>query len=219
MSFRSNIANIAILPTNTTIDDNLSPSSPVELVDVEIPQSGMADYSDKSFVVFGEATRKYITQLKSLGGKFNGKLKEKPGFSGGSAWIFYMKLKPQVTKFINQINTEPPQDIHLVQNMQNRQDGQGINLPTVITPMITSNYQNIRWKVFKPSAGMLASIKANGVETTGEVIQIETHKDIVDTAYIRIGENNSKLVICNGKWAVYGYMVDHTVFFSEKVTI
>lgn len=69
------------------------------------PMLGVVDYSDKTFIVYGEATRTYKNQLKNLGGKFNKYLKQRPGFAGGAAWVFTKKLKPTVYAFVNQVNS------------------------------------------------------------------------------------------------------------------
>lgn len=56
----------------------------------------MKDYSDKSFVLYGEDTKKYKEEIKKLGGKFNSNLKEI-----GAGWIFSVKNKEKVEEFLN----------------------------------------------------------------------------------------------------------------------
>ena len=91
-----------------------------------------------------------------------------------------------------------------------------MNLPFAIAPVkAESKYQRVNWSVFKPKEGMIASIKAGGGTLEGTVISVETHNDIVDTVYIRTSNGDSKLVICNGKWQVWGYMVEHNIFFKD----
>ena len=198
---------IATLPENPNATQN-SPTINVGENDV----LKVADYSPKSFVVFGEATKTYKSQLRDLGGKFNGKLSEKPGFPGGAAWIFYTKNKPGVYDFVNKVNNH---EINHHEGVAHQDDEGGLNIPTVVAPISNAKYQYIKWKVFKPVAGMKVTIKAGGAAAVGEVIQTESHRDIVDTAYINLNGNTSKLVICNGHWMVWGYTVDHTVLFSE----
>jgi hypothetical protein len=53
------------------------------------------DYTDRSFVVNGE-TRKYKEDLKKLGGKYNGNLKNGPG------WIFPKSSESSVKNFIKE---------------------------------------------------------------------------------------------------------------------
>lgn len=55
----------------------------------------LEDYSDKSFVVRGEDTKKYKEELKNLGGRFNKNL------NGGSGWIFSNKRREEVESFLN----------------------------------------------------------------------------------------------------------------------
>ena len=196
--------NIATLIDNEDMDEEES-----KLVVVDNPVLHIAVYSDKSFVVFGDATKTFKNQLKTLGGKFNGRLKEKPDFPGGPAWLFFLSNKDKVIEFVNKVNT----------GRQQIQSEIPVNnssaLPTVVGPAGKKKFQYVKWKLFKPDTGMVVSIKGNGVEIQGKIIETESHKDIVDTAYIDVGGKTSKLVICNGKWAVWGYMVDHTVFFND----
>ena len=53
------------------------------------------DYTDRSIVVNGE-TRKYKEDLKKLGGKYNGILKNGPG------WIFPKSSESSVKNFIKE---------------------------------------------------------------------------------------------------------------------
>lgn len=56
------------------------------------------EYSDKSFIVSGENTKKYIEILKELGGKWN------PNLRDGPAWIFSNKQREKVEEFVDRIN-------------------------------------------------------------------------------------------------------------------
>ena len=175
----------------------------------------LVDYSDKSFIVFGEATRTYKEQMKQLGGKFNMRLQPRPGFPGGPAWIFQPGQKPAVIDFMNQVNTR--KITHHEEVMHQDSPTTALGLPTVIGPITNTKYQSVHWRVFKPSEGMSVTVKAGGVVVAGKVLQVESHRNVVDTAYINVGGNTSKLVICNGYWQVWGYMVDHRVIFDNQV--
>ena len=171
------------------------------------------DYSDKSIVVFGEATRTYKGQLKDLGGRFNGRLGERPGFSGGAGWIFPSKNRGPVDQFVTQVNEGNfTQELPDLNNPNTNLPG---GLPSAIFPQkLDSVYQTVKWRVYKPKEGMNVVIKAPDQTFEGVVVDLETHKDIVDTAYVSISGQNSKLVICNGKWQVFGYPTEHTVRFD-----
>lgn len=197
---------IATLPFNPNTTPEIE-----GLVMTENPVLGVVDYSDKTFIVFGEATRTYKQQLRDLGGKFNKYLKERPEFAGGAAWIFMNKFKPKVYNFVNQVNGG-----EITQHEGIPQQGDQIALPTVVAPIKDKIYQYVKYKVFKPVDGMTVTIKAGGAASVGEVLQTETHRNIVDTVYIDLGGNTSKLVICNGRWQVWGYMVEHSVYFGNK---
>lgn len=203
---------IAMLPIN---NEQKSPGPSPTFIQTDNPVLNTVDYSDKSFIVFGNATKTYKQQLAELGGKFNMYLKERPGFPGGAGWIFFTKNKGLVYKFLNQVNSGEIKHHEAVMHQDINGDN-GMNLPTVIAPIKQSNYQYVKWKVFKPSEGMKVTIKAGGVSVEGKVLQVETHNNIVDTAYISLGANTSKLVITNGFWTVHGYMVEHRVHFSSN---
>ena len=55
------------------------------------------DYTEKSFVVFGE-TKNFKETLKELGGKYNSNLKVGPG------WVFSKSNKEQVEQWMNSIS-------------------------------------------------------------------------------------------------------------------
>jgi hypothetical protein len=56
------------------------------------------DYSEKSFVVRGEDTKKFKDTLKEFGGKWNSSLKD------GAGWIFSSIHKERIEKFIELVN-------------------------------------------------------------------------------------------------------------------
>jgi len=208
---------VATLPTNPNASSPpdttmMASTGSTALIEVETPLLGVADYSEKVFVVFGESTKIHKEHLKALGGKFNGYLKQKPGFPGGPAWMFFHKLKSQVFDFINNVNTEKVPTQQTIPS----QGPQGA-LPTVAIPFKNAKFQSVRWKVFIPRDGMNVTVKANGAQLVGEVLQTETHHNVIDTVYITMSGNTSKLVICNGRWQVWGYMVDHSVFFRDII--
>lgn len=193
--------NIATLPPNPYENEE----SETIIQTVDNPKLNVVVYTEKSFVVYGEATKTYKNDLRNLGGKYNGKLKPREGlFEGGPGWIYFKNSWDKVIKFVNQINTRS----ETVSNDSGE-------LPTVVAPVRNSTFQWVKWKVFRPAEGMKVTVKVNGSSLEGNILQTETHHNWVDTAYVDIGGKTSKLVICNGAWQVWGYMVDHTVFFSN----
>ena len=159
------------------------------------------EYSEKSFVVKGDATRKYKDQLKALGGRFNSRLKI------GKAWIFSKTKQEQVVEFVQKANAG---------EISNTSNFNGTELPTVPRPS-ASSYQMIKFKIFKPKEGMNVKMTVNGKTMEGKVLKTEssTRSDAIDTAYLDFGEQTCLGVICRSKWQIYGYAVDHTIFFSE----
>ena len=59
-------------------------------IDMEI-----IEYSEKAIVVQGDDTRKYKDSLKTLGGKYNGRLRTGPG------WVFPKNMKNKIENAIN----------------------------------------------------------------------------------------------------------------------
>lgn len=181
----------------------------IELND-SIHQLNIIDYSDKSIVVFGSNTKTFKEQLKALGGRFNPNLKVRDGFEGGVGWIFSNKNRDTVLQFIEQAN----EGKWASNRIPIEGEETSSNLPQVILPDTNSTYQTVKWRVFKPVVGMVSVIKTSGTTLEGKVVKIDTHKDFVDTVYVSIEDKISKLVICNGRWVVWGYAVEHTVKFT-----
>lgn len=55
----------------------------------------ITNYSDKCFVITGEDTREYKEQIKSLGGKWNARLK-----NDLKGWVFPIQKLSQVKQFV-----------------------------------------------------------------------------------------------------------------------
>lgn len=170
----------------------------------------LIDYTEKSFIVYGEATKQYIGQLKEMGGRFNKNLKERPDekFEGGAGWIFRMNRKEEVQNFVDRINSGEYDP-----NALPELGGNG-NLPAVKVPT-EKVYQTLRFKVYLPKVGMKVTLKVGGQEREGEVLRTETNNDIVDTVYLKFGENETLGVIARQKWQIWGYDPKHSLFFHE----
>jgi hypothetical protein len=179
----------------------------------------ISDYSEKSFVVYGN-TKPYKESLKNMGGRFNKYLKiddEKvPG------WIFSMKNKEEVANFVLGVNSGE------IMESSTQLPSASNDLPTVSKPRNTSSasFQWVKYKIFRPRESQKAQLtteEKNGNKTTrssieGQVIKIESHNDIVDTVYIQFEghESPSLGVICRGKWQIFGYFKDHSIYFMDN---
>lgn len=60
------------------------------------------DYTDKSFVLFGDDTKKYKDCIKEMGGKWNANLKIGPG------WVFSSNQKDTVREWLKSTNESTP---------------------------------------------------------------------------------------------------------------
>ena len=58
------------------------------------------DYTDKSFVLFGDDTKKYKDYIKEMGGKWNANLKIGPG------WVFSNNQKDSVREWLKSTNDD-----------------------------------------------------------------------------------------------------------------
>ena len=184
--------------TGQTTEQNISVESTNKL--------SVLDYSDKSFVVYGDGTKEHKTDLKNLGGKFNKYLKnEGNNFPG---WIFSLKKKEEVMEFVHSVNSG--KSPFIPKYSFNTGDG----LPTVSTPVNTSKFQYVKFKIFCPKENMSVSLNTNGKTVNGTIIKTETHDDIVDTIYIDFGGKTSLGVICRGKWTIFGLFDNHSIYFS-----
>jgi len=159
------------------------------------------EYSEKSFIVFGDETKTYKEHLKSMGGRFNARLKERENFEGGPGWIFSMNKKEIVEDFLNNIED------YKLNNDLPLQD-ELTDLPLMKLPLNNTKYQTVKYKVFKPEKDMGVTIKTNSKTIEGKVLSVETHKDIIDTVIIEIEGGNTKAVIINGKWQIHGYTMN-----------
>ena len=62
------------------------------------------EYSEKSFVVYGEDTKNHIACMKELGGRFNPKLNHPETKEKFAGWIFSKKHKESVENQLLKIN-------------------------------------------------------------------------------------------------------------------
>jgi hypothetical protein len=176
-------------------------------------QLGVVDYSDKSFVVCGELTRKYKDTLKTMGGRFNKNLT----INGKSAsgWVFGLKNKEKVMNFVMSVNQGTTESNTGIPSMSN------IGLPVVAAPVPvpvnTSTYQFVKFKVYCPRENQSVRLNTGGKVVHGVVTKTESHNrdGVIDTVYIDFNGQTSLGVICRSKWQIFGYFADHSVFFTE----
>ena len=174
----------------------------------------VTDYSDKSFVVHGELTRKYKDNLKALGGRFNKNLTHNGKNLTG--WVFGLKNKEKVMEFVMSVNTGNEQASESLPNMSD------IGLPTIDVSSApnaanTSVYQFVKFKVYRPREGQKVRLNTGGKTFHGTVTKAESHNNdgVIDTVHINIDGKTSLGVICRSKWQIYGYMADHVLFFTD----
>ena len=169
------------------------------------------NYTEKSFVVKGEATKTYSSELKNLGGRFNRNLNVGPG------WIFSNKTKDAVTDFVTKVNSgQYEKGVPSIPTSFSNGIGT-LNLPTVPeTVSVEQNYQVVKFKIFKPKEGMKVTLKVGGNLMEGVAKKVETHDDITDTVYVDFSGKVSLAVICRSKWQIFGLFDDHTLFFKGE---
>lgn len=182
----------------------------------------MEVYSEKSFVIRGENTKLYTLQLTQLGGKWNKNLR------GGGGWIFSNKKLEEATTWIKNaksgfVQPDNPEEVKAVHE-EKRSQYQARTATAIpgmaTTPIGTTNpdMQLVQWTMFRPRVDMKAKVKVGQIIAEYEVGRTEIHNNIVDTVFIHPSgqpDQQSKLVICNGSWKVWGYAEEHSVFFSS----
>lgn len=178
-----------------------------EMVQNETPKLMVSDYSEKSFVVSGDLTRTYKDSLKKMGGKFNKNLKIDGKVTPG--WIFAKKNQEKVMEFVLGVHNgeiTPTNSLPSV-NQTDMPNVEKSNVP---------KYQFVKFKVFRPAEGMKAQLKSEGKTMEGTVTRIQSsnNNDVIDTAYIDFDGKEQWGVICRGKWQLFGYFPNHTLFFS-----
>ena len=161
------------------------------------------DYSEKSFAVYGE-TKQFKDTLKALGGRFNRYLK----IDGDSkiGWIFPNSRKEVVVEFVMKANNGET-DFEIPST-------EAGDLPTIDKPVNNKKYQYVKYKVYRPNDNQIVQLKVEGTTKEGKVIRTETHNDIVDTVYIDFDGQTTLAKICNGKWEIFGYNVNHFIYFK-----
>ena len=163
------------------------------------------DYTEKSFVISGEATREYKDSLKTLGGKFNRNLR-----NGLAGWIFPKSKQESVMSFVLKVNSGEMSSADLP-------TFDSLDIPVVDTPKAV-NYQFVKFKVFKPKEGMKVKLTTFGKSSMqGKVTSVESYnKDgVIDTVYVDFDGKTSMGAVCRGKWQIYGYFEPHTLYFME----
>ena len=174
----------------------------------------VTDYSDKSFVVHGELTRKYKDNLKALGGRFNKNLTHNGKNLTG--WVFGLKNKEKVMEFVMSVNTDNESSSESLPNMND------IGQPTIdvlsaSSATNTSVYQFVKFKIYRPREGQKVRLNTGGKTVHGTVTKTESHNNdgVIDTVHISFDGKTSLGVICRSKWQIFGYFADHVLFFTD----
>ena len=178
---------------------------------------GVVDYSEKSFVVCGELTRKYKETFKTMGGRFNKNLTHNGKNLVG--WIFPLKNKEKVMNFVISVNSGNVEEQSDISSIPSTDD---IGLPTIEVPKDasdsnTSSYSFVRFKIYRPKEGQKVRLNTGGKMVHGVVTKVESHNrdGVMDTVYIDFDGKTSMGVICRSKWQIFGYFADHSVFFTD----
>lgn len=168
----------------------------------------VVDYSDKSFAVYGEGTRDIKEQIKSLNGKFNRNLKSVEDFEGGMGWVVSKKYEEELNELVGKYNSGE-------MNFSLPDTTGEFALPSTNLPLKNnSTYQYVKYKVYKPQVGMNVKLTSGTTEMVGEVVEVLSSKNVVDTAIIQFDNDKAKAVICNGSWQLFGSPHSHTLYFS-----
>lgn len=170
-------------------------------------------YSDKSFVVRGgadeNATRGYVKQLRDeLGGTLNYRLKESfdpnQRFTG---YIYSNKKLKDATEFVEKINKG--------------------EIQASDPPARDETKQRVFYNLDKPRQGqiMIARVHNNQTSTIDthkfNVLSLETIGSYGTVMRFHVqplqGGEQFKVIICDGKWQIWGILNKHDIEFSDSV--
>lgn len=205
----------AVPPTTTTPLEQTQDvlTGPQQQQEIDPKDIRLETYSDKSFVARGEGTRLYQGQLIHFGGTWNSRLR------GGGGYIFSNRHLDDVTKWMAQVQAgtvKPDSADAIRQAKEEKKVARGIK-GGYTAGTIGGKMQLVQWRVFIPRVGQRAQLRVAKATADYVVGKIEEHDGIFDTVFIHPDgqpEKESKLVICNGHWQVWGYDNEHTIFFQ-----
>lgn len=200
---------VFVPPTN-----NVKSDEPVEL------STGVFN---NTFFVKGDVTKKYKKTLSELGGTWNG--------GNAKMWSFDLKSQDKIMKLVEGIKngsvspdtfgTTFPKKSKPEKSggfFANRGNSESIPPLPVIGGGGADYLQEVTWKVFKPSVGMVAKIKVGDKSHSLKVVSVETdkYKGFVKSVLVSEGNNKSRLIIADGHWQVERYSAPHQIYFINN---
>lgn len=187
-----------------------SPNSPTATIELPAPGPndilGLKTYK-KSLVVYdphgGTATKGYLDELKKLGGKFNRFLREDPTQDDS----------PRFTGFIF-----PPKKLDEIRELVDRVNAGQIEAVPFVPKARDNTKQTVTWTMDRPATGDIMSLEYqehtvlyNVLETTGGSKWIQSF-----IAQPQQGGDRVKVVVCDGKWCIWGIFQEHPITFIKK---
>lgn len=147
----------------------------------------LIDYSPASFVLFGDGTKAFKEELKAVGGKWNGRLRDPRDETGNTpltGWIFSQKRRGDVEDLLNKIQTgevQPsPVEAPTQRAAPTRRAPRAPRTAKAAAPPVTTvpqgasppvrlqvgpttiPMQEVKYNVVRPSVGMKADISLGG---------------------------------------------------------
>lgn len=168
-------------------------------------------YTEKSFVVVGDGTKEYKTQLANLGGRWNGSLKDKETEEKFGGWIFSNVRKEQVEKFL-----ESPETFDVP--MKEKNNSTKTNEEKKEEKKVKGGYQRVVYELIIPEKGKDVMVVTGMNMTVKKVAMVMSSRNdgVVDTVYVSNDGNMSELAvvkIVNGEWQMMNMTQEHKVSF------
>lgn len=186
-------------------------------------------YTDKSFVVVGEGTKEYKTQLGNLGGRWNGSLKDKETEEKFGGWVFSNTRREQVEKFLQSPESVevPPKEKDRRSNNRTVKTDEDATYGSVKANMletypVKSGYQRVVYDLIVPEKGkdVIVVIGMNVTMKKVAMTMSSRNDGIIDTVYVSNdgnmnGDSNELGVvkIVNGEWQMMNMREEHKVSF------
>lgn len=211
-----------------SITKTVKSKNEVDLYSIDSTDLELGEYSDKSFVIHGPATRLFTKELRELKAMFNPRLVK---LDHGPGWVITKKLEEPLMEWYEKVKSgKLVPDIdevkrHLAEKKAAREEmkakspqtGKGIaGIPTLNGKNEKGSFvmQTITYKVPALIAGHKLQLTV-GEDTVNYVVEsIGKCNGKVDTAIIHpIGDGKtlSKIVVFRSKWQIWGFNETHII--------
>lgn len=170
------------------------------------------DYTEKSFVVFGEKTKENIKELKELGGRYNPNLTHPETKEKLVAWIFSKKQKEKVQELLSGQYTvskldpierlglkdngpDPPKKSRVKKNELSSTDTQTLSFTTIV-PKVGKQIKLMN----EQKETLILDIVETKKDEYGYVVEFKAKKDDMEVDFVMVGRKWRRLITDIPEW-------------------